>query len=180
MNSAELRETYNDNLPKITQYYSELGQNLALFDKFKRLAASAEYAQLSPARRRIIDNELRDFRLGGAELPAEQKQRFMAIRERLSALSSRFSDNLLDATNAWSWRTDAKSLLAGIPDERVGSRARSRRGRWPARLAIHAARPVVLAGDAIRGEPRVARGALSRLRDARRRVRQAGNGTTDR
>jgi oligopeptidase A len=117
MNSPELREAYNANLPKITQYYSELGQNVPLFEKFKRLAAGPEFATLSRARRKIIENELRDFRLGGAELPADQKKRFMDIRERLSALSSRFSDNLLDATNAWSWHTEDKASLAGLPDD---------------------------------------------------------------
>jgi oligopeptidase A len=117
MNSPELREAYNANLPKITQYYSELGQNVQLFEKFKRLAASPEFPTLSHARRKIIDNELRDFRLGGAELSADKKQRFMEIRERLSALSSRFSDNLLDATNAWSWHTEDKGQLAGMPDD---------------------------------------------------------------
>ncbi len=117
MNSPELRETYNTNLPKVTQYYSELAQNLPLFDKFKRLAASPEFATLTPARRRIVENELRDFRLGGAELSADKKTRFLAIREKLSALSSRFSDNLLDATNAWSWVTEDKAMLAGLPED---------------------------------------------------------------
>ena len=117
MNSPELRETYNANLPKVTQYYSELAQNLPLFEKFKQLAASPAFATLSPARRRIVDNELRDFRLGGAELSADKKARFLDIREKLSARSSRFSDNLLDATNAWAWFTEDKGALAGIPED---------------------------------------------------------------
>ncbi|MGA9665758.1 MAG: M3 family metallopeptidase [Gallionella sp.] len=99
MNSPELREVYNATLPKITQYYAELGQNLALFEKFKALHSSAEFKSLSAARKKIIENELRDFRLGGAELPDDKKARYLQIQERLSELSSRFSDNLLDATN---------------------------------------------------------------------------------
>ena len=99
MNSPELREVYNANLPKMTQYYAELGQNLALYNKFKALRNSAEFNTLSTARQKIIENELRDFRLGGAELPDAQKARYLAIQERQSELSSRFSDNLLDATN---------------------------------------------------------------------------------
>ncbi|MFY9259973.1 MAG: M3 family metallopeptidase [Gallionella sp.] len=99
MNSPELREVYNANLPKMTQYYAELGQNLALFDKFKALKNSPEFNSLSAARQKIIANELRDFRLGGAELPDDEKARYLAIQERQSELSSRFSDNILDATN---------------------------------------------------------------------------------
>jgi Zn-dependent oligopeptidase len=74
MNSPELREVYNATLPIITQYYAELGQNLALFDKFKALRNSPEFAGLSAARKKIIENELRDFRLGGAELPEDKKR----------------------------------------------------------------------------------------------------------
>jgi oligopeptidase A len=117
MNSPELREVYNANLPKITQYYSELSQHLGLYRKFKALRSSAEYEQLSAAPRRIIDNELRDFRLGGAELPEDQKARFMQIRERLSQLSSRFSDNLLDATNAFSHVVTDEKEVAGLPPD---------------------------------------------------------------
>ena len=117
MNSPELREVYNANLPKITQYYTEMSQHPGLFDKYRRLRGSADYATLSPAQRRIVDNELRDFRLGGAELPAEKKARFLAIRERLSQLSSRFSDNLLDATNAFAYYACDRAELSGIPDD---------------------------------------------------------------
>ena len=119
MNSPELREVYNANLPKITQYYAELGQNLDLFNKVKAIRSSAEFATLSAARQKIIENELRDFRLGGAELPDEKKTRFLAIQEELSTLCSRFSDNVLDATNAYSWLVEDEAELSGIPaDER--------------------------------------------------------------
>ncbi|NBQ68316.1 MAG: M3 family peptidase [Nitrosomonadaceae bacterium] len=117
MNTPELRETYNANLPLITQFYAELSQDVRLFEKFKQLRASAEFDQLTPARKRIIDNELRDFRLGGAELPAEKKQRFLQIQEELSKLSSTFSDNLLDATNAYSLLIEDAEKVAGIPDD---------------------------------------------------------------
>jgi len=117
MNSPELREVYNAMLPRITQYYAELGQNLALFENFKELRNSPEYAGLSAARKKIIENELRDFRLGGAELPDAQKERYLKIQERLSELSSRFSDNLLDATNDFSLLIDSKDVLNGLPDD---------------------------------------------------------------
>ncbi|MDE2310748.1 MAG: M3 family metallopeptidase [Betaproteobacteria bacterium] len=117
MNSPELREAYNATLPKITQYYAELGQNLALFGKFKALRNSPEFAELSAARKKIIENELRDFRLGGAELPDAQKARYLEIQERLAALSSRFSDNLLDATNDYTLLIENRDELSGLPDD---------------------------------------------------------------
>ena len=117
MNSAELRAAYNANLPKITQYYAELGQNLALFKKFKALHDSPEFATLNGARQKIIENELRDFRLGGAELPEAKKARFLEIQERLAELSSRFSDNLLDATNDYSLLIESRDELNGLPED---------------------------------------------------------------
>ena len=119
MNSPELREVYNATLPKITQYYAELGQNLALFGKFKALRNSPEFASLSVARKKIIENELRDFRLGGAELPNDKKARYLEIQERLAELSSRFSDNLLDATNNYALVIENKDELSGLPDDEL-------------------------------------------------------------
>jgi oligopeptidase A len=116
MNSPELREVYNANLPKVTQYYTELGQHEGLHAKFKALRAGPAFPGLAPAQKKIVENELRDFRLGGAELTAPKKKRYQEISERLSQLSSRFSDNLLDATNAWSHFADAAEI-AGIPED---------------------------------------------------------------
>jgi oligopeptidase A len=117
MNSPELREAYNSALPKITQYHTELGQHEGLYRKFKALRAGSAFAALSPAQQKIIDNEVRDFRLGGADLPAAGKQRYTEISDRLSMLTSRFSDNLLDATNAWSHVVTDPAELAGLPED---------------------------------------------------------------
>ncbi len=117
MDSPELREVYNANLPKITVYYAELGQNEALFARFKALKAGPGYAALSDARRKIVENELRDFRLGGAELPDEKKARFMQLQEELAQISAKFEENLLDATNDYHLIIDEPSELAGIPDD---------------------------------------------------------------
>src|SRR5512139_1191874 len=117
MDSPELREVYNANLPKITVYYAELGQNEALFAKFKALKASPGYAALSAARKKIVENELRDFRLGGAELPADKKARFMQVQEELAQLSAKFEENLLDATNEFALFVDDAGELAGVPDD---------------------------------------------------------------
>ncbi|RKT58870.1 oligopeptidase A [Azonexus fungiphilus] len=110
------REAYNEMLPEVSRFYTELGQNLKLFDKYRALKKSAEYSTLTVAQRRIVDNEVRDFRLGGAELPEDQKPRFQAIMEELSQIAARFSENLLDATNAFAEIVSDESLLAGLPE----------------------------------------------------------------
>ncbi|PSJ17061.1 M3 family metallopeptidase [Nitrosomonas supralitoralis] len=117
MNTSQLREIYNANLPLITQFYAELSQDVLLFEKFKQLRASSEFNLLTSARKRIIENELRDFRLGGAELPSDKKQRFLQIQNELSKLSSKFNDNLLDATNAFELLIEDAETVAGIPDD---------------------------------------------------------------
>lgn len=110
------REAYNEMLPEVSRFYTELGQNLKLFDKYRALKKSAEYPTLTAEQRKIVDNEIRDFRLGGAELPENQKPRFQAIMEELSQLSAKFSENLLDATNAFAKIVTDEAVLAGLPD----------------------------------------------------------------
>jgi len=117
LDSPALREAYNANLPKLTRYWTELGHNQALFEKYKELAASPEFDSLSKARKRIVENALRDFRLSGAELPADKKKRFAEISEELSGLGAKFSENVLDATNAFSFATQDKEKVAGIPQD---------------------------------------------------------------
>ncbi|MCT8286670.1 M3 family metallopeptidase [Xanthomonas translucens pv. translucens] len=121
VNTPALREAYNTNLPKLTRFSSALGQNLALFAQYRALAATPEAAGDDAARRKVLDNALRDFRLGGAELGDADKQRFAAIQEELSALSAKFSQNVLDATDAWSLLIDEPSRLAGLPDDVVAA-----------------------------------------------------------
>jgi oligopeptidase A len=140
MNSPELREAYNANLPRITQYYTELGQNESLFAKYRALRASPAFDGLSRAQKKIVENELRDFRLGGAELPPEKKARFKEISERLSQITSRFSDNLLDATNAFAHFVADAAEVAGIPADvlataRAGAQADGKPG-W--KFTLHA------------------------------------------
>lgn len=117
MNSQDLREVYNANLPRVTQYFAELSQDQALFEKFKQLRNSVEFNDLSNARKKIVDNQLRDFRLGGAELTTDHKKRFLSIQEELSALSAKFSDNLLDATNDFYLLITQQDELSGIPED---------------------------------------------------------------
>lgn len=117
VNTPALREAYNQNLPRITRFGSALGQNLALFRQYQALADSDEARGYDASRRKVLDNALRDFRLGGAALAPEQQQRFSAIKEELSALSAKFSQNVLDATDAWSFVVEDEARLAGLPDD---------------------------------------------------------------
>ena len=140
MNSPELREAYNSNLPKITQYYTELSQHPGLYAKFKALGASSGFAELGRAQRKTVENELRDFRLGGAELPPPEKARYTAIREKLSEHSSRFSDNLLDATNAFVRYAADDAEVAGIPADvlQAAREAAQKEGRPGWKFTLHA------------------------------------------
>jgi oligopeptidase A len=115
--SAAIRVAYNANLPKITRYRTELAQNLDLYEKFKALRASMGFEELSRARRRIVENDLRDYRLGGAELEPRDKRRFGEIQEELAALEAKFSENLLDATNAFSALIADRGELLGVPED---------------------------------------------------------------
>jgi oligopeptidase A len=117
VDTPELRATYNENQPRVTEFWTELGQNLKLFEKYKALQASTGHQALSSARRKIIENAVRDFRLGGAELADQQKKRFAEIQEQQAKLSTRFSENVLDATNAYELLVDDESRLAGLPDD---------------------------------------------------------------
>ena len=115
--TPELRAAYNENQPRVTEFWTSLSQNEALFAKYKAIAASAAFEGLSDARKKIIGNALRDFRLGGAELPADKKERFAAIQEQHAAVSTRFSENVLDATNDYKLIVEDEAELDGVPDD---------------------------------------------------------------
>jgi oligopeptidase A len=117
VDTPELRATYNENQPKVTEFWTALGQNKALFDKYKALRAKPDFVNLTPARKRIVENALRDFRLGGAELPADKKERFAEIQEQHAAISTRFSENVLDATNDYKLLVENEADLSGLPDD---------------------------------------------------------------
>jgi oligopeptidase A len=147
LDSPALRAAYNENLPKVTQYWTELGQNLALFEKYRALNASAQFASLSPARRRIVENALRDFRLGGAELPAKDKPRYAQIQEELAQLSARFSENLLDATNAYALVIEDEKRVAGIPQDVLQAAQQEGRRAWKFTLHMPSYLPVLQYAD---------------------------------
>ncbi|AXI82569.1 M3 family metallopeptidase [Xylella taiwanensis] len=132
VNTPALREAYNVNLPKVTRFSSALGQNLALYAQYKALTCSPEWDRDDAVRCKVVDNALRDFRLGGAELDAAGKARLADIKEELSALSAKFSQNVLDATEAWSYTTADATVLSGLPAETVSAaRAAAERNGVP-------------------------------------------------
>ena len=117
LDSPELREAYKENQPKVVQYWTALGHNLALFEKYKALRAGPEFDRLTRAQRKVVENEIRDFRLSGAELPHEKKQRYAEIQEESAKLATRFAEDALDSTNAYAVHVEERAALAGIPDD---------------------------------------------------------------
>ena len=117
LDSPALRDAYNANQPKLVQFGTELEQNTALFAKYKLLAAAPEFQRLDTAQRRVIETSIRDFRLSGAELPQDKKDRLAAIHEETAKLSTRFSENVLDATNAFVLYVEDRTELAGVPED---------------------------------------------------------------
>ncbi|TCK03581.1 oligopeptidase A [Marinobacterium mangrovicola] len=121
MNSDELREAYNACLPKLSQYYTEMGQNQALYEAYKALAESDAYADLSQAQKTVIDHALRDFRLSGIALPEAEQKRYAELQQRLSELTTKFSENVLDATQGWYKQVTDEAQLKGLPEHAVSA-----------------------------------------------------------
>ena len=119
--TPELRAAYNENQPLITEFFTALGQNLALYKKYQDLHNSPAFNDYSVARKKIISNALRDFKLSGAELADEQKQRYAQIQEELAALSTKYSEHVLDATNHYSLHIETVDQLAGLPDDALAA-----------------------------------------------------------
>lgn len=115
--TPELRAAYNENQALVTQFWTELGQNLKLFKSYQELANQAGFSDLPPARQAIINHAVRDFKLGGAELADDVKPRYAEIQEQLAALSTRFSENVLDTINDYSLHIENLADLAGLPED---------------------------------------------------------------
>jgi oligopeptidase A len=118
MNSDELRAAYNACLPLLTAYHTELGQNAELCAAYQGIA-DREGAALGAEQRKVVENALRDFRLAGVSLPADRKQRFGEVMERLASAQAKFDENVLDATNAWSRHVTDERGLEGLPANTV-------------------------------------------------------------
>ncbi|MBQ0784806.1 MAG: oligopeptidase A [Amphritea sp.] len=115
VNSDELRDAYNACLPKLSQFWTEMGQNQGLFEAYEALANGEAYQGLDEAQRKVIDNTLRDFRLSGIALGEADKQRYGELQQKLSELTTKFSENVMDATDGWSKLITDEAKLDGLP-----------------------------------------------------------------
>ncbi|OBS09577.1 M3 family metallopeptidase [Acidihalobacter prosperus] len=109
-----LREAYNACLPLISAYHTELGHNRALYELWRDLSERAEELALDETQRKLVDDTLRDFHLSGVDLAPADKEVFSRLQQRLSALQSKFEENLLDATDGWSVNVSDQHRLAGM------------------------------------------------------------------
>ena len=110
-----IRAAYNESLGLLSEHATELAQSSALYGKFRALADHADFASLPIPRKAVIDHALRDFELAGVSLNASDKARFKVITAELARQSSRFSENVLDASKAWSLHITNEERLSGIP-----------------------------------------------------------------
>lgn len=124
-NSEALRQAYTESVALLTDYSTEFSQNEALYNAYQQLADSEEFAQLAQAQQQTINNALRDFRLGGVALNDADKKRFGEIQKRLSELSTQFSNNVLDATQAWYKHFESADALAGLPESALAQAAQA-------------------------------------------------------
>jgi oligopeptidase A len=140
--TPELRAAFNENLPRITEFYTRLGADERLYAKYKALNAAQSglppEQRLSAPRQRALDNALRGFVLGGAELQGEAKTRFAAIQEEQAAKSQAFSEHVMDATDAYAHYAGTDEL-AGVPQDvqdatRAAAEAEGKQGH---KLTLH-------------------------------------------
>ncbi len=124
VNSAPLRDAYNACLPLLTEYQTDLAQSEPLYRAYAAVA-EREAATLDPVQQRVIEHMLRDFRLAGVALEPQQKERFKAVMLELTTLQSKFEENVLDATNAWTRHVSDAAELAGL-NETIVEQARAR------------------------------------------------------
>ena len=125
-NSPAMREAYNECVPLLTEYSTELGQNAALQSAYAHVLKH-EGASLDPQQRRVVENALRDFRLAGVDLPPEKKARYREVAQRLAQLGTKFSENVLDAGRAYTRRVTSHEELAGLPANAVDRAAANAR-----------------------------------------------------
>lgn len=114
--SDALRSAYENCLPKLSDYASEIGQNEDLYEKFLELKSSDPFQRYSVARQKSIDNELRDFKLSGIGLEEDKRARYREITKTLSDLTNQFSQNVLDATDGWDLHVTESDRLEGLPE----------------------------------------------------------------
>ena len=119
--TEELRAAYNACLPKTTEFWTMVGQDERLYAIYKAIEQSEAAKSFTPARLKVLANSIRGFKLGGAELPADKKPRYAEIQDRQAAITAKFSENVLDATNAFELIVADEADIAGIPEYAVSA-----------------------------------------------------------
>ncbi|WP_378080926.1 oligopeptidase A [Aeromonas bestiarum] len=158
LNSEALRAAHDACLPLLSEFQTYVGQHEGLYQAYRELAESDDFPLLSGAQRKEIQNTLRDFRLSGIGLPAEAQQRYGEIQARLSELASRFSNNVLDATQGWTRLVTDEADLTGLPQsaQAAARQLAEQKGQqgWLFTLDIPSYLPVMMYADsrALRAE----------------------------
>ena len=158
LNSEALRAAHDACLPLLSEFQTYVGQHEGLYQAYLTLSESDDFPLLSGAQRKEILNTLRDFRLSGIGLPTEAQQRYGEIQARLSELASRFSNNVLDATQGWSKLVTDEAELAGLPQsaQAAARQLAEQKGQqgWLFTLDIPSYLPVMMYADnrALRAE----------------------------
>jgi len=124
-NSPELREAYEKMQPEIVGFYNKLTQSKPLYEAFKEIKEGAEWDKLEPAQKRIVESSIRDFELSGVGLEGEARERFNQIQLELAELSTKFSNNVLDATKAFKLKLTDRKDVAGLPPSALGLMAQT-------------------------------------------------------
>lgn len=119
VDTPELRAVYNELMPEITIFFTEIGQDIELYNRFKIIKNSAEFDTLSPAQQTKLNHDLRDFVLSGAELPPEQQAELAQLQTEGAQLGAKFAQNIQDATDAFGIHFDDAAPLAGIPEDSI-------------------------------------------------------------
>jgi oligopeptidase A len=123
-NNPELRAAMNAMLPEVSGFFARIPLNQELWAVIKAWGESPEAAALDPVRRRFVTETLADFRESGADLAAGQRARLEEIESKLASVTQKYSENVLDATNAWELVLDDPARLAGLPESaRAAARA---------------------------------------------------------
>jgi oligopeptidase A len=147
-NSEALRKAYNAMLPKVSEFFAEITLNEGLWRRIQAYAETPDARSLTGARKRLLDETVLDFRQSGADLPPEKKQRLKDLKAELAQLTQKYSENVLDSTNAWELVVENEKELEGLPQmnkqaARAAAEAKGHAGKWRITLQAPSFIPVM-------------------------------------